>query len=345
MDLYQAITRYKHVGTREADTLFGWLYSVYRALYLPCTDPQHIRSLAELKTKLCIFDVLLDDLADDHKQRDWETLMTLAKIPFDRELELKGPYLSFGRELWESCMATIEQFPRFQEFRKIFYFDLRQVLLAIEYGYLVNEEGIGNRREDHAIHSHNCMVYLHSDLDLMCSPTFDKHELPKLREVLYLAQRVAVLGNALGTYAKELVEQDKSSPIIAEGLRQGVVSLKDLEQSNNVARLEARLKPLEGQFLHEARQCLQKICELAPFIKSVDVREVALRYEDVFEQYLAWGQMGFGDSQTLTTTGEFPAPIKHDTRRHDTRRHDTRRHDEETDQAYAALRSLLSLAK
>lgn len=336
MDLYQAITRYKQIGTRDADSFFGWLYGVYRGLYLPCVDPRYIQFLAEVKTKLAIFDVMLDDLADDHHQRNWDLLMKLSRIPFSEDLELDDPLLLFGRDLWKSCIASIERYPRYQEFRRLFCFDLKQVLLSMEYGYLVNEEGIGNRHEDAAIHPHGCMVILHCDLDLMCSPSFNKDELPAAREAFYLAQRAVNLGNTLSTYPKELFERDKASVIIGEGLRQGLISDDDFQSGDNIEQLEARLKPLEGRLLHEARLCLAKIIDLAPLTPSMDMYEVANRYEHVFDQYRSLSLPDSRTMQSLTTTGEFPAPIKHDKQRQEKA---------DKDRGYAALRSLLTMAK
>lgn len=73
MNIEEAIELYKSVGSRNAEFLFRWLYNHYLKIYIPSVNSDFIETLAEYKTKLTIFDVLVDDLADNYTEtlKDW----------------------------------------------------------------------------------------------------------------------------------------------------------------------------------------------------------------------------------------------------------------------------------
>ena len=81
LSLGEAIKLYKKVGPRNADFLFKWLYQVYDKTYLPSISDEYKDELALIKTKLCIFDVLIDDLADNAKLRNKRLLDQAIRIP------------------------------------------------------------------------------------------------------------------------------------------------------------------------------------------------------------------------------------------------------------------------
>jgi len=65
LDITPSIELYKKVGC--GDFLFNWLYEIYKKIFVPSIDSRYKDILALDKTKLTIFDVLIDDLADNYK--------------------------------------------------------------------------------------------------------------------------------------------------------------------------------------------------------------------------------------------------------------------------------------
>ena len=124
MALEEAIELYKTVGPRNADFLFHWLYQVYDKTYLPSINEEYKDQLALIKTKLCIFDVLVDDLADNAKLRNKRLLDQAVRIPHNDIKPYKNKYLEVTRLVWQDCINSIKKLPRYDEFKEIFFFDL-----------------------------------------------------------------------------------------------------------------------------------------------------------------------------------------------------------------------------
>lgn len=267
MNLEEAVKLYKSVGPRNAEFLFRWLYNVYSKVYVPCINPKFKEILATDKTKLTVFDVLVDDLADSYKLRDGKLLEQFIQIPWNIGKRYPNEYLEAGRKIWKSCIESIRKYPRFKEFKRMFYFDLRQVLSSMEYSFLVNTINLDNQLENKIYPPHGCMVILHCDMDLMCSPDFDLRDLSNMRVIFHLAQRISHLGNMLNTYPKEIEEKDFSSPIISLATR------KELVKRSRLRGYElSRIKSLEPEFKREAEECLEKLKEYENKIESVNIK-------------------------------------------------------------------------
>lgn len=281
MRLEEFIRQYNLVGVRKNSTfLFNWLYNVYTKTYLPCIDIIYKESLAINKTKLTIFDVLIDDLSDNCKVRNKRVLELFMQIPWNRRKKYKNRYLEFGRIVWNSCINSIKKYPRFKEFKDIFYFDLRQVLNSMEYSFLVNTYGISNYIEDKIYLPHGCMVILHCDMDLMCSRNFDIKELRDMRVIFHLAQKVAHVGNMLNTYPKEILEKDLSSPIISLAIRKNII-----DEELNLNDLQ-KIKNLEILFKNKVELYLEKIKKYENKIKSVNIKGFSNKLEKLFNAFI-----------------------------------------------------------
>lgn len=281
MNLQEVIGIYKRVGQRKgAEFLFNWLYGIYQKVYLPCIDIKYKDVLAFDKTKLTIFDVLIDDLADNYKLRNEKFLEEFANIPWSKNKKYENKYLEVGKLIWEECMNSIRTYPRFNEFRSIFFFDLHQVINAMRYSFLVNTLNIDNKIEDQIYSHHGCMVILHCDMDLMCSKDFDIKELRNMRVIFYIAQRVASIGNMLNTYRRETIEKDSSSPIISLALRRGLISGKF--DSKDMKTLEG----LEKLFKDKARTYIKRVETLEDRIKSVNIKGFSRKLEELLNAFI-----------------------------------------------------------
>ena len=283
-NLDEIIKLYKLVGERNADFLFRWIYNIYDRIHLPSIDKKYKKILNLTKTKLGIFNVLIDDLADNSKTRNKELLEICMKIPWNYKKNYGNQYLEIARSIWEDCIKTIEKFPRYQEFEDFFYFDLYQFMNCNKYSYLVNSKKTSNFTEDRTYLHHGVMVLLHCDLDLMCSPDFNYNELGKLREILYLVQEFIHLGNMLSTYTREVEELDVSSPIISLALRRGIIERKILTTDPEFA-LES-LIPLIPIYQKRMKENLSSINKYINDIESIDMQEFYQNLKSVGEAFL-----------------------------------------------------------
>ena len=284
MDLNGAIGLYNSVGCRNGNYLFRWLHNIYEFFYLSSIDPPYKEILATDKTKLTIIDVLVDDLADNYKLRDQELLEKAIRIPWNPTEKYQDEYLEVTRKIWMDVINSIKKYPRYDEFKELFFFDLEQSFDSMRYSFLVNTIKINNELEDRLYIPHGVMVILHTDMDLMCSPNFDKNELWKLRPILHWAQDICHIGNMLNTYPREVKEMDFSSPIISLGLRKNLITKSEIIRDPKNAT--GKLKILESHFKSRVEENFKKIKKQSENIESVDIKEFANKLRRVFESFL-----------------------------------------------------------
>ena len=282
--LEETIDLYKQVGSRNADFLFRWLYKVYNKTFLPSIDIAYKEILSVDKTKLTVFDVLIDDLADDVKIRNKRLLDEALAIPWLPSKRFNNQYLKITQKIWLDCINSIKLYPRYNEFEEIFYFDLNQVMNCMRYSFLVNTENLSNDLEDKIYLSHGVMVMLHCDMDLMCSPLFDYEEIKILRPILYLAQDVAHIANMLNTYPKEVGELDFSSPIISLSLRKGIITKNMIIKEPEIAC--SRLRSLIPYYEKRIKANLEEIKAQSGKITSIDMNDFYTRLEEVWSEFL-----------------------------------------------------------
>lgn len=298
LTLDDAIELYKLVGSRNADFLFNWLYDIYEKTFLPSIDTIYKNTLTLDKTKLTIFDVLIDDLADDVKLRSKRLLEDAVEIPWHGSKKYSDPYLEVSKQIWLDCINSIKLYPRYNEFEDIFDFDLRQVMNTMRYSLLVNTANMSNLTEDKIYLHHGVMVILHCDMDLMCSPFFNYEELENLRPILYLVQDVAHIGNMLNTYPKEIEELDFSSPIISLGLRKGLIHKKMIIRNPNAAR--KRLATLVPVFEKRIKNDLNQIKSRANDLESIDIDTFYKQLKVVWDKFLKRREY-WQDSEEINT--------------------------------------------
>lgn len=282
--LEDSILLYKSVAPRNADFLFPWLHSVYNKTYLPSIDINFKDVLSLDKTKLTIFDVLVDDLADNAKLRNRRLLEEAVRIPWYGKKTSNNPYIMVTKKIWLDCIESIRKYPRYDEFKDIFYFDLDQVMNSMRYSFLVNISDFSSIIEDELYLNHGVMVILHCDMDLMCSPNFNFDELKKLRPILHWVQDVAHVGNLLNTYPKEIQEADFSSPIISLGLREGLIEKSTIINDPEYAK--ANLQPLVSRFEERMINNLEKIKNNAVSVKSINIIDFYNRLKEVWDAFL-----------------------------------------------------------
>ncbi len=269
LELGDVINLYKSVGRRNIE-YFAWIHDVYSWITLPSVSFECRKDLGDDKTKLTVFDILADDLADNYETRSYPLLQRLANIPWEGKAEIadSDEYFSVGRRIWEDSISSLSNYPRFKEFEKIFYFDLRQVLSSMMYSYLGNTAGIENPIETSFYSSYGCLVEVAIDMDLMCSPAFDMKELGPMRTVACLAQKVAHVGNMLTTYPSEIVERDVSSPIISLALRKGLIREDELGDKAAIPKVSK----LEWVYKNKAYSYIKKVAEYEKEIRSINIR-------------------------------------------------------------------------
>jgi hypothetical protein len=281
LDLSEVIELYKHIGRRNVE-YFAWMHDIYSWITLPSVSFDCRKILSEDKTKLSIFNILVDDVADNFATRDYDRLERLVSIPWYASATGDGDeYVDVARKIWEGSIASVSSYPRFKELEKVFYFDLRQVLSSELYSYLSNTSGIENPIETNFHSSYGCQVELAIDMDLMCSPAFDMTEFGPMRTIACLAQKVAHVANMLTTYPSEILERDVSSPIISLALRKGVIRKEELGDRATIPKVSK----LEWVFKSKAYTYIRKVAECEKEVRSISIRGFSDYLVELLEKF------------------------------------------------------------
>lgn len=287
MTLKEAVGLYEVVGRRNGSNLFNWLHNVYAWICLPCVSVDYRITLAEDKTKIAMFGVLADDLADKpDAARTRPLLEDFMRIPSEGADARKDPYLEIGRRIWEDAIKSIRTYPRFRYFESQFYFDLRQVLAAMDYSSLSNMTDISNPIEMDLYIPHGCQVMQALDMDLMCSPNFDFAELGTMRAIMHMAQRIAHIANMLVTYPREFMERDFSCPLISLAVNRKIIRREELGDRS----ILPKLKMLEPFFLKRARSYLQRVSFYESQVRSVNITGFHRLLQQLLEMYWEAGE-------------------------------------------------------
>lgn len=285
------------VGDRDR-FLWKWAHHLFPKFTLSCTAPEYVEKVQNAKLEGLMFVSILDDVAEMHNDRT--TFEEAAKIPFDHQPvnydrdTVDREVLAFASDVWDEFSPTIQQGPQAADFEEIVRFDLKQILNAMEYSYLANHNlAVLNRSELQTYDAHNMMLFGFADIDLVYSPTFERHELSTLRQVIERAQRMVRIGNWITTWERELSEGDFTSGIVAYALERDVVSADDLRASRNDARVKdsetiirtIRDHGIEDVFLRQWHEELAAAREFEGEFDSVDVETYLDGIETVMEYH------------------------------------------------------------
>jgi len=264
-------------------SLFEWLSNAYQFLYLSSIEKKYLPTLVDLKTSLCIIDVAVDDACDNAemiKKAGGEEftygilglLYNIDKFINGEKQESLSITNEYGKEYYkvlydiiENTVNLIKTLPRFNDFKNEFLISMRNVCHAMEFSYLINKgESVYPFSYIVENRSPSTMVTVHSILDLMASPKFDKKEFGKVIMLFNMADTVAMLGNTINTWPREILEKDYSSPVLALALEKGLVTINDFynEEPN---KIESRISVLSGVM---EKMIDDKLNEMRVYIKN-----------------------------------------------------------------------------
>lgn len=278
-DLKKWVKAYEAVGERNS-YIWSWTMKSIPLITLPGIHPQYHRSLYNLKFLLVMFVVLLDDVADRFKKES--LLNEILKVPFSQtaiKLSRLNPeekkYLKFSLTLSSEIKANITKYPRYDSFGNIFQFDLKQIINAMEYAYLVGKNNyIINQLEYWMYFPHNLPAILSLTVDLMVLPKFDIRELGTMREIAWHVQKLTQGMNWITTWEREIYDNDFTSGIFAYAINRNVIKINELKKSQK-RDLIGRIKrsEIENLILGKCSESYREIQKLGEKIKTIDIEK------------------------------------------------------------------------
>lgn len=286
----------RRIGIR-GDFLWQWIYDLLPAVQLSCLPERYIATAREQKLIFTIFLTTLDDIAEN--DRDKPTFEQARAIPFpDRPVDrtrsdVDRTVLDFVDHVWTAFEDCLTDAPRYDEFIDMFRYDIRQLLNAIDYEWLVSTQPeLATLTGAYQYGDHNMGLFVYTDIDLMYSPTFERDDLARLRQTVWAAQRLIRIGNWVTTWDRELEEGDYSSGVIVAAFQNGLLDHRQLADHPSEADLNQYVKwlkahDLEEQFLNEWHDRYADLRSQTASTDSVDLDAFIQGLETVLAYQLA----------------------------------------------------------
>jgi len=276
VDTYQ-----RTLGDRNVHQ-WTWLYVIFGEVTLSCVPDENAETVRELKTLLSMYNVLLDDLAEEYD--DSTTFWELAKVcypgsdPNWDHPDIDREYAAVGEEVWTAIEAKFDRAPRYDEFAEQFEFEFRQAMESMEYSRLTMDyEGIANLTETWLYGPHNMMIHAFGDVDLMFSPSFSREDYGEVREAMLTFQQMWRISNWVATWEREVRECDYSAGVVVAALEAGVVDrdmLDELEAGElDPAYVIERIRAagIEEQFLADWQRRRDELRDRDFDVETVDL--------------------------------------------------------------------------
>jgi hypothetical protein len=296
-DLMQWVEGYAQVGKRNL-YLWKWVRQGVEVTTLSCVRPDLYDFACDTKVLGVVLDVLLDDIAD--RQGDPDLLEQLLAVPFDTTpgrlsnvSAADRPYAAYTLGVWEEIKRRTRLLPCFAAYNTIWRYDYLQLFNGMRYSHMLNNDiAILNLAEHDLYSPHNMHIMVSSTVDLMCSPEFDRNELGCLRDAIWHAQFMGRIGNLITTWERELGDRDYTSGVYARALSEGDVTVNMLRGGDAVAIASAiRDGGHEDFFLERWQGFRQRLLELAPRVRTVDLNKLVGGYERLIRLHL--GSRGY----------------------------------------------------
>lgn len=281
------------VGDRDR-FVWKWIYSLLPSFTLRSVSPAADGTVRTQKTILTILVTVADDVAERH--RDVRTFESIRRVVLssDRDGSHRGDeaVVAFADRLWQAFEAGIGDAPRYDEFRNVLEYDLRQAFNAMDYSRLLNDDlRMANLTGSTQYGPHNMVMFPYVDVDLMHSPAFDQGEFGTVRDLVWELQKMARIGNWLTTWEREMAEGDFSAGIVVAALQHGIVTAAELEAAGPAERaaLVERIKDagVEDWFLEAWWRRYRSVKDREFETSSVDLGAFVDGMETVMEYHLA----------------------------------------------------------
>ena len=137
------IESYDEIVGDRSRFLWKWAHHLFPKFTLSSVDSAGVERLQDDKLTALMFVSILDDVGEMHQDR--ATFEEAAKIPFDHQTvnhdrpAVDSEVLQFASDVWEQFSPTLQSGPRADEFEEIVAFNVKQVLNAIDYSYVANQ--------------------------------------------------------------------------------------------------------------------------------------------------------------------------------------------------------------
>ncbi len=273
------VDSYEKVGERDRFTWKIFFRFSQEIHYVSGIQP-HQKSLQEIRFLITMFIMLLDDIVDQNQST--RLLNKLLKIPFTERYSRtllnskEKEYFNFTLKVWCRFNRLIEEAPQYERLKDIFFFDIQQIVNAMEYSHLINNNVyLINKTEYWLYPPHTMQLVAGAFIDIMHLSKLRYNELGIAREIIWQALKMARIGNCLGTWEREMNDNDFTSGIYAYAINLGILNSDDLSKPNKeTITIKIKESIIENQLFDEWEKCYREILKLGNQITIINVAEL-----------------------------------------------------------------------
>ncbi len=292
-ELQKWVDEYEKVGGERDRFFWNWIYKAILETTFPIITKEYKTSIYKNEFLMVMFIILLDDVVDKRKSKKiLDELLKIAffenQIKFNCLNQKEELYVLFAIKIWHRIRKIIKMYPRYKEFEEIWEYEVKQVLNALEHDYLINKKPFFINKTGYWLYSPNTMQIVVSDITyLMCIPEFNMCEAGIMIETAWEAQKMARIGNLLGTWEREVNENDFTSGIFAYALESGIFFPDDLKRENKSKIIEKiKNSRVEKDILKDWNKCHILLSKYSKRVKSIKINESSFGSEKLFVMYL-----------------------------------------------------------
>lgn len=223
-----------NVGRREM-YLWNWVYTAADVTTITVNNQVEVDKefLNTIKTLGVMWDVLVDDIADDMEIKQAKSLLPLAMSTRKDYSKLSQPereYLEFSDYIIETVYSLSRQLPGFErhcqslnnQYEKLKENFLYSLTLRNDYHTISLKQFVN-------ILSNNMHMVINGIIDLMGAdyPT-TLEDSPSVHATFWCGQRMGRIGNSVTTYEYEIPRGDYSSEVVAFALNYGFINMENI---------------------------------------------------------------------------------------------------------------------
>ncbi len=276
--------------------IWSWVQEGLELVTLSSVPGDLRRTVAIAKQLGVMLNALMDDVADTSQDQALLERLVSQLLSPGTVVENEDATLRTAQRLRDQFFEVLRTLPRYREFERFLFFDLRQMANAMRYAQLVNGrvEHL-NRSEQELYQHHNMFMMVCATIDLMASPDVDRREVGLIRSAATNGQIMGAIGNMLTTWQRELRQGDFSSAVFSLAVEQEAVTIDDLRAVEQGARAEhvedaIIASDVEQKLLDTWGARRERVRHVAPRVRTVDFELYDLGLEMLLGLSLAaWG--------------------------------------------------------
>lgn len=292
LELQKWIQEYEKVGDRDP-FIWKWLYKMNKISTLVETDKTYSESLRTIKSLFNMFVILLDDISEKDKEL---LLKELLKIPFEQEhikddqlSQQERVYLKVTKGLWNKIITVITDYPKYNKYKNVFNFDVRQFLNEVRYAYLIYKQPLlMNELEYWTYIPQGMQIIINFNLDLMCSKReIQINEIGASREVVLILQRMGRIGNWLSTWEREVQKKDFSAGLFPYMVKNSLLSPLDFQEIDHLKIIKiVKSSKAEKYLLEKWEEYYKTLQESNYKIDIINFKNILKNFEQLLFMHL-----------------------------------------------------------